>query len=107
MNKSIKQLNKAYAKRFKQLNKNMLITNNSGLMTLVVDAGLVTFVEHLRYLRDIYIITQRSTDSIATLNAAIEEFEAHAENKKEFHWNNFCEFVRLNMREWLATNDSI
>lgn len=107
MNKNIKQLNKAYDKRFKQLNKNMLITENSGLMTLVGDAGLIVFVEHLRYLRDIYIIMQQSVDSVATLNAALEEFEAYAESKKEFHWNNFCEFVRLNMREWLATNDSV
>jgi hypothetical protein len=107
MNKNIKQLNKAYSKRFKQLNKNMLITENSWLMPLVGDGGLIVFVEYLRYLRDIYIITQQSPDSIATLNAAIEEFEAHAESKKEFHWNNFCEFVRLNMREWLATNDSV
>ncbi len=107
MNSKIKQLNKAYKKRFKQLNKNMLITNKSGLMVLVSDAGLITFIEHLRYLRDIYILTQQSTNNAATLYAAIEEFDAYTESKKEFHWNNFCEFVRLNMREWLATNDSV
>ena len=107
MNSKIKQLNKAYAKRFKQLNKNMLATSNSGLMVLLGDAGLVNFIENLRYLRDIYVLTQQPTNNVATLHAAIEEFEAYAESKKEFHWNNFCEFVRLNMREWLATNDSI
>lgn len=93
-----KQLNRAYTKRFKQLNKNILTAE---------DSGLLVFVEHLRYLRDAYILTQQSIDVIATLNAAVEEFEAYIENKKEFHWNNFCEFVRLNMKEWLATNDSI
>ena len=107
MNKNIKQLNKAYCKRFKQLNKNMVLTKDANLMLLASDAGLITFVEHLRYLRDLYIVTQQTTDSIATLNAAVEEFEAYADSKKEFHWNNFCEFVRLNMKEWLAVNDSI
>ena len=97
MNK-IQQLNKAYTKRFKQLNSNILTT---------ADGGLVLFVEHLRYLRDTYIVTQKSTDSIATLNTAIEEFDAFKQTNKEFHWNNFCEFVKLNMKEWLATNDSI
>ena len=94
----IKLLTKAYAKRFKQLNKNILATN---------DAGLVIFAEHLKYLRDIYIITQKSADVIATLNAAIEEFEAYKKSNKDFHWNSFCEFVRLNMKEWLAANDSV
>jgi hypothetical protein len=94
----IKQLNKAYTKRFKQLNKTLLNTSISGLNV---------FVEHLKYLRDVYILTQKSTAVIATLNAAIEEFEAFKTNQKEFHWNNFCEFVRLNMKEWLATNDSV
>jgi hypothetical protein len=94
----VKQLNKAYSKKFKQLYKSMLNTNISGLNI---------FVEHLRYLRDMYILTQKSTDTIATLNAAIEEFEAFKVNQKDFHWNNFCEFVRLNIKEWLAINDSV
>ena len=94
----INQLNKAYAKRFKQLNKTILTADSS---------GLYIFVEYLKYLRDTYIITQKSTEVIATLNAAIEEFEAFRKNKKEFHWNNFCEFVKLNMKEWLVANDSV
>jgi hypothetical protein len=97
MNK-IKQLGKAYTKRFKQLNKTMLNTNTSGLNV---------FVEHLRYLRDMYILAQKSPEAIATLNAAIEEFETFKTNQKELHWNSFCEFVKLNMKEWLAVNDSI
>ena len=97
MNK-IKQLDKAYAKRFKQLNRNM---------TIATDSGLMFFAEYLRYLRDMYIVMQKSTDAIATLNVAIDEFEAFRKTQKEFHWNNFCEFVKLNMKEWLAANDSI
>lgn len=94
----VKQLNKAYTKRFKQLNKNILAAE---------DSGLVVFVEHLRYLRDAYIITLQPADTIATLNAAIEEFDAYKKTKKDFHWNTFCEFLKQNMKEWLAVNDSI
>ena len=94
----VKQLNSAYTKRFKQLNKNILASE---------DSGLLVFVEHLRYLRDAYVLTQQSVDTIATLNAAIEEFEAYRNTKKDFHWNNFCEFLKQNMKEWLAVNDSV
>ena len=93
----IKQLDRAYTKRFKQLNKNILDSE---------DSGLLLFVEHLKYLRDIYILLQ-PTDAIVTLNAAIEEFEAYRDTKKDFHWNNFCEFLKQNMKEWLAVNDSV
>ena len=103
----IKQLNKAYSKVFKHINKSLVAKKENSLITIASDSGLVLFVEHLRYLRDIYIITQQSTDAIATLNAAIEEFEEYAQTKEEFHWNNFCEFVKLNMKEWLAANDSV
>ena len=101
MNYELKQLNKAYTKRFKQLNKNVLTTNNSGVLI---------FVEHLKYLRDVRVIldeSKKSDSCVASLNAAIEEFEAYRKSQKEFHWNNFCEFVKLNMREWLVANDSI
>lgn len=91
------KLNKAYIKRFKQLNKNILTANY----------GLTVFVEHLKYLRDNYIITQKSTEAIASLNAAIEEFDAYKQTQKEFHWQNFCAFIKLNMEEWLANNDSV
>lgn len=97
MNK-VKQLDKAYTKRFRQLNKSILVAE---------DSGLIVFIEHLKYLRDAYILTLQSTDTIATLNAAIEEFEAFRKTKKDFHWNNFCEFLKQNMKEWLAVNDSV
>jgi hypothetical protein len=101
MNNEVKYLNKAYTKKFKHLNKQLLNTRNSGLLI---------FVEHLKYLRDIQVLTTNSIETnsyIASLNAAIEEFEAYTKNQKEFHWNNFCEFVKLNMKEWLSANDSV
>jgi hypothetical protein len=94
----VKRLNKAYTKRFKQLNKSILA---------VEDMGLIVFTEHLKYLRDAYILTQGSIDTIATLTAAIEEFETYRKTKKAFHWDNFCEFLKHNMKEWLAVNDSV
>ena len=97
MNK-INQLNKVYSNRFKQLNKCILTSN---------DSGLSIFVEHLKYLRDVKIITQESVNTVATLNAAIEEFEAFKKTQKDFHWNNFCEFIKVNMKEWLVANDSV
>ena len=94
----VKQLNKAYTERFKQLNKNILVSETS---------GLIIFVEHLKYLRDSFMLTTQPEEPILTLNAAIEEFEAYRKTKKDFHWNNFCEFLKQNIKEWLAVNDSI
>jgi hypothetical protein len=98
MNRKLNQLKKAYNKRFKLLNKNMLIEGN---------AGLLIFIEHLKYLRDVYTITQASAETVISINTALEEFEMYRNTHKEFHWNNFCEFVKLNMGEWLSVNDSI
>ena len=58
-------------------------------------------------MRDTYIITQKSIDSIISINTAIEEFEAYKKTQKDFHWKNFCELVKLNMKEWLEANDSV
>ena len=100
MKNTLNQLNKAYSKRLNQLNRNMTdIAATYG--------GATVFIEYLKYLRDSYIITQRPTSIIASLNAAIEEFEAFTKTNQEFHWNNFCEFIKLNMKEWLIANDSI
>ena len=99
MKSTLKSLDNAYNKRFRQLNKDIL--------NITANTGLLVFIESLKYMRDIYTIAQKSVDTISTLNAAIEEFEAYTTTKKEFHLNNFCEFVKLNMEEWLATNDSV
>ena len=104
----IKQLNQAYSKRFKRINKHLLAKKDSNnVAVLTSDSGLILFVEHLKYLRDFYLVTQGSINAATTLNAAIEEFEAYCDTLKDFHWNNFCEHIKLNMKEWLAINDSI
>lgn len=104
-NKQLNNLTKAYCKRFNNLNK---------LLAEVPLAGIVLFVEHLKYMRDIYILSNSNISentSLATLIVAIDEFEAYLaseDNKqKTFHWKNFCEFLKLNMEEWLVLNDPI
>jgi hypothetical protein len=97
-----KQLNKAYEKRLETLNKEFFKDNKTGLFL---------YAEYLKYLRDTFIINDADKLKIATLNAAVAEFYAYnnseVEDVKHFHWNNFCELMRLNMEEWLASNDSI
>jgi hypothetical protein len=101
-----KQLNKAYEKRLKTLNKNFFKDSK---------IGLLLYVEYLKYLRDSCILDYYKDGQcqlkIATLTAAIAEFYAYSENESEgiksFHWNNFCELMKLNMEEWLALDDSI
>lgn len=101
-----KQLNKAYEKRLKALNKEFFKDNKTGLFL---------YIEYLKYLRDSFILDSYKDDrdklKVAALNAAIAEFyaydESEAEEVKCFHWNNFCELMRLNMEEWLASNDSV
>ncbi len=112
-NKLLTKLDKAYSKRVKQLNKNF---------TKDPSVGLQIFVEQLRYLRDTLIVKASVAESgtefeeelsnkASALIIATSEFEAYKNSKekeqKEFHWNNFCEFVKLNMEEWLVINDTI
>ena len=98
------QLNKAYEKRLKTLNKDFF--NNT-------KAGLYLYVEYLKYLRDSFILESYDQNKlkIVAINAAVAEFcawdESSVEEVSRFHWNNFCELMRLNMEEWLASNDSI
>lgn len=104
-NRQLNNLNKAYNKRFNNLKK---------LLIKVPQASIILFVEHLKYIRDICIISNLNISenaSLAALMIAIDEFEAYQvceDNKlKEFHWKNFCEFLKLNMEEWLVLNDPI
>lgn len=107
-NKLLDKIDRAYAKSAKQLNKNFL--NNS-------KTGLDIFVEHLKYLRDTMIIKAYDTDSEELSNTAsallitIAEFEAYRNSQdkeqKDFHWNNFWEFIKLNLEEWLSLNDTV
>ena len=103
------QLTKAYKKSFKNI-----IKAESDSSTL----GLLFFTEHLKYLRD-HLLLKNIHDiehepiktNLATLNTALAEFEAYFKatesDQKKFHWTNFCDFVKLNMEEWLELNDSI
>jgi hypothetical protein len=102
-NNQTEKLNKAYKKSFKALNKNFFKQKN---------VGLLLFVDYLRYLRDSLALTTEDDVDIklrlATINAAIAEFEAYNKSsnnandtQKAFHWANFCELFKQNMEEWL------
>lgn len=100
---SLTKLNNAYSKQLKWLNKHFYD---------YVDAGFVTFIMYLRYLRDSAILTNSmSNTAISTLITTIAEFEAYElserKEEKEFHWNNFWEHIKLNVEEWLGLNDSV
>lgn len=96
------QLRKAYTRRLNSLNKNFFKDTNSGLNI---------FVEHLKFKRDSLILQANNDATLASLITAIAEFEAfqtsEEKKQKEFHWNNFCNFVKLNQEEWQVLNDSI
>lgn len=111
-NKVLKQINKAYNKRVNKLNKEL--QNGSNVV-------LEILLEQLKRLRDILIVQATlQTDEferalidekITPLVIAISEFEAYQKSEqrdqKDFHWNTFWEFVKLNMEEWLLLNDTI
>lgn len=103
----IKKLNKAYDKSLARLQKDFFVNK---------DCGLVLFVEYLKYLRDTIILdgngTMESKTRVASIIAAIAEFDSYKQSnedpqQKAFHWNNFCEFLKLNMEDWLNINDSV
>lgn len=102
-------LNKIYKIKLKKL---------MASSTVSLDAGLILFVEHLKYLRS-YLALKNTIDveyeaiktDVMILSTAIAEFDAYKNAKEKtqkiFHWNNFCDFIKLNMGEWLLLNDSI
>lgn len=103
----VKQLNKAYKKSFNTLNKSFFQSKT---------AGLTMFIEYLRYLRDLMILSaegdlekvNKTNTRLATIITAIAEYEACTNTaQKVFHWSNFCELVKQNMEDWLELNDSI
>ena len=106
--KEIKQLSKAYNNRFNFLQNSIFINK---------EAGLILFVEYLKYLRDSILLCEYSSESkysivkLASINMAIAEFEAYTQTldkqQKTFHWNNFCELFRQNMEDWLKIDDSV
>ncbi len=96
------QLRKAYRKRLNSLNKKFFKDPNSGLNI---------FVEYLKFKRDSLILQSKEDTCLASLITAIAEFEAYKTSEentqKEFHWSNFCNFVKLNMEEWRIQNDTV
>ena len=106
--KEIKQLNKAYNDRFNLLQKSVFINK---------EAGLILFTEYLKYLRDLIVLNEYRKDledskvKMASIIAAIAEFDAYNQTqdnqRKTFHWNNFCELFKQNMEDWLKIDDSV
>ena len=107
--KQLNQLNKAYKKKLKMLNKTFFSNK---------DIGLIIFIEYLKYLRDVTVVKnvskdclEANQDKLATLITAVAEFEAFYEHQdatqSAFHWANFCELMKQNMEEWLTLYDSI
>jgi hypothetical protein len=107
-NKKLSQIDKAYNDKLKLLNKK--VPQGSSL-------GLAVFVEQLRHQRDTLIVqstlesSKENDAKTASLMIAVAEFETYQKSEdvsqKKFHWNNFWEFVKLNMEEWLMLNDTI
>ena len=103
----IKQLKNAYKKSFNTLNKSFFQSKT---------VGLNMFVEYLRYLRDLMILSadedlekvSKTNTKLATIITAIAEYEASTNiEQRVFHWSSFCELVKQNMEDWLELNDSI
>ena len=94
------QLNNAYKRRLKDLNKKFFTDKY---------VGLEFFLEHLKYTRDMLVL--KNATSAPVLITAIAEFEAFQlsadEKQKDFHWKNFCEFVKLNYGGMTIPNDSV
>lgn len=97
------RIDKAYKKLFKKRLENEFYNK---------DLGLVFFINHLEYLRDTLLLENVSEvgrepvkNTLATISTAIAEAHAYmnseTEEQKAFHWNNFCDFLKFNMKEWL------
>lgn len=103
------QLDMAYKILFKKRVENEFYSKN---------LGLALFINHLERLRDMMLLKnqadlEQNTNKtvLATLSTAIAEANAYLnsniEEQKTFHWNNFCDFLKFNMEEWLTFNDSV
>lgn len=106
MKRQLKQLNKAYHKNIKNLEKQFYSQTKN--------VSLIIFIEYLKYIRDLYILKNTvdfSNTNLMSLIIAIAEFDTYKENielsQKQFHWQNFCELFKQNAEEWLILNDSI
>ena len=84
MKRQLKQLNKAYHKNIKSLEKQFY--------SQAKDASLIIFIEYLKYIRDLYILKNTidfSNTNLMSLIIAIAEFDTYKENielsQKQFH----------------------
>ena len=106
--KEVNQLAKTYKNRLNCLQKSIFVNK---------EAGLLLFVEYLKYLRDYIVLSEYRQESEnsklkrASIITAIAEFDAYKQTKdnqqKIFHWNNFCELFKQNMEDWLRIDDSV
>lgn len=103
--KELKQLNNAYSKLFNNIYKEFFIDKS---------AALILFVEYLKYIRDLSILTEDDSKhaiKTAAITATTAEFDAYRQaveqHQKTFHWNNFCELLKYNMEDWLKIDDSV
>jgi hypothetical protein len=131
-NKDLKQLKKAYKARLKILtNKEFLGDLGASVLvfveqlkylrdTVIVDStdAPIESVELLEPFTefDEQPIKQEESDdfeeeALAALIIAVAEFEAYQNSvdmtQKDFHFNNFWEFVKTNIDGWLTLNDTI
>ena len=95
------KLIKAYKKLFKDLYKKFPEDPT---------VGLTAFITHLSLLRDLSTVSSVDNEQMATkratINAALAEYNAFKANSNEtikmFHLSNFCEFLKLNLEDWLS-----
>lgn len=103
------KIKEAYATALHELINQYMLSN---------DTGLLLFTWHLRFLRDSLILNQNLDTEVepiktnlVAINTALAEFEAYRRSEdqqvRKFHWNNFCDFLKLNMEEWLTLDDSV
>jgi len=131
-NKDLKPLKKAYKARLKILNNKEFLGNLGASLLVFVeqlkylrDSLIVKsaddpiepteptepFAEFDECLTKQAEQEKPEEEALAMLIIAIAEFEAYQNStdmaQKDFHFNNFWEFVKINIDGWLTLNDTI
>lgn len=95
-NKIQTELLKAYKKQLKTLS---MENQNDRVQILIT---------YLKYLRDVELFNfdKEAFENIPLLNSTIAELEAAVRQSKseyvDFHIQNFCELLKINLKEWLT-----
>lgn len=95
-NKIQTELHKAYKKQLKTLS---MENQNDRVQILIT---------YLKYLRDVELFNfdKEAFENIPLLNSTIAELEAAVRQSKseyvDFHIQNFCELLKINLKEWLT-----